>query len=144
MSPDIHRIAETLAASAAGALSVAVCAIDLEGTVAYWNRAAARIYGWPAEEALGRNLVELVPAPQSRERAAEILAGLASGEPWQGEFPVRARDGSLFDVFVVNLPLGDIAAGQGAIVGISAPAGKRRLVERNTGPLFAELRFRFG
>jgi PAS domain S-box-containing protein len=138
----IAEIAQALAASAARALQAAVIATTPQGVVAYWNRAAQLLYGWTAEEALGRNILELTPAMQSREQAAEIMRVLQAGEPWQGEFVVRGRDGIPFAAFVADLPLGDVANGEGVIVGVSARREKRRLVERNTGPLFAELRWK--
>src|SRR5581483_9189708 len=32
----------------------AITVLDLDGHVLYWNYAAERLYGWPIEEALGR------------------------------------------------------------------------------------------
>jgi PAS domain-containing protein len=42
------------------AVGEAVIALDMEGRVVYWNRAAERMYGWSSEEAIGRNLREMV------------------------------------------------------------------------------------
>ena len=36
----------------------AVIASDLAGTVIYWNRFAETLYGWTADEALGRHVLE--------------------------------------------------------------------------------------
>src|SRR6202171_4394420 len=33
---------------------------DMNGTVKYWNRGAEELYGWPAEQAVGRVMLELL------------------------------------------------------------------------------------
>jgi PAS domain-containing protein len=42
------------------AIDEAAVATDLEGQVTVWNRAAAALYGWQAEEAVGQHLLALV------------------------------------------------------------------------------------
>jgi PAS domain S-box-containing protein len=76
---------------------------------------AEQIYGWTSQEAAGRNIVELTPGDFARAEAAEIMAALQRGEPWSGEFLVRAKDGSRFTVHVVDIP---VAADDGTLVGI--------------------------
>ncbi|HMF56994.1 MAG TPA: PAS domain-containing protein, partial [Pyrinomonadaceae bacterium] len=85
----------------------AVIATDLRGIVTYWNKFAEKLYGWSAEEATGRSIMELTPAPPSQKRADEIMARLRAGESWSGEFPVRRRDGTTFTAEVTNVPLHD-------------------------------------
>ncbi len=64
---------------------------DLDNVVTYWNRGAERIYGWTAEEAVGRNIRELIYAdPAQFDGLAEAL--LRDGE-WTGEVTQRAKDG---------------------------------------------------
>lgn len=106
------------------AASQAVIATSLDGTVEYWNSEAESLYGWPAGEAVGRNIVDLTPTTQSRESAAEIMNVLASGEVWSGEFEVRSRDGQSFRAAVTDLPvlLGGSLIG---IVGASARSSRR-------------------
>jgi PAS fold len=61
----------------------------------YWNHHAEDLYGWRAEEALGRSILELTPSNQSREQATEIMDRLKRGERWSGDFLVQRRDAVL-------------------------------------------------
>ena len=77
-----------------GAVGSAVIATDLNGIVLYWNPAAEQLYGWSASDALGRNVMEVAPAPQSQEQAGEIMKQLATGKSWSGDFLVQRKDGT--------------------------------------------------
>ena len=64
---------------------------DLDNVVTYWNQGAEQIYGWTADEAVGRNIRELVYVdPMVFEGPAAAL--LRDGR-WQGEMVQRTKDG---------------------------------------------------
>ena len=69
-----------------------VIGCDSEGTILYWSRAAARIYGFSTEEALGTRARELLhtrfPAP-----LLEILEELGDEGSWQGRLGHRTKEG---------------------------------------------------
>lgn len=73
----------------------AFIATDTDGTVVYWGKVAEAVYGWSAEEAIGRNILDLTPTEMSRRQA------------WSGEFLVHARDGNRFPVQVTDTPVLD-------------------------------------
>jgi PAS domain S-box-containing protein len=66
---------------------------DMNGIAKYWNRGAEELYGWPAEQAVGRVILELlktifqVPLEQIEEEV--IDAGR-----WEGELVQTKKDGS--------------------------------------------------
>jgi PAS domain S-box-containing protein len=93
----------------------AVIGTTRQGEIVYWSGTAAEIYGWSAEEVLGRNVLDVTPASTSREMASEIMARLAAGRSWSGRFRVRHRDGSELEVRVRDLP---VRAPNGELVGI--------------------------
>lgn len=64
-----------------------------DGTVLSWNVGSERLYGWRAEEAVGRNVHELLH-PDYPLPLAEITARLAQEGHWAGEVIHHARDGS--------------------------------------------------
>ena len=65
---------------------------DLDGTIRFWSDGCARLYGWSAEQAVGRNAKELLQTvfPCS---STEIDAALAQHGGWAGNLQQRARDG---------------------------------------------------
>jgi PAS domain S-box-containing protein len=96
----------------------AVIATDLSGQVTYWNRFAETLYGWSAQEALGRSVLELTSGSDPA-KAGEVMAALARGGTWSGEFTGRRRDGSTFPGHVTDAPVYDENGAFVGIVGIS-------------------------
>ena len=88
-----------------GAVGEAVVAVDADGRVSYWNRAAEGAFGRSAEEALGRRLGEMVASEDLHGRAEGIMAGVREGGSWTGEFVVRRKDGSAFAAQATNTPV---------------------------------------
>jgi PAS domain S-box-containing protein len=140
---DPASLARVLRGAAAQRPAVALIATTLQGTVVYWDAAAARLYGWREEEAIGKDVVGLTPALQSRGQAQEIMTRLQAGEAWSGEITLRTRDGTPFSAFVADIPIG-VHGDHGLIVGASAPLRNRKAVEAREGALIGDLRRAFG
>jgi len=111
------------ATSFVDAVGVALIGTDLVGTVTMWNLAAEELYGWTAEEALGRNVLELTPVPEGRGASESVFAQVLSEGSWNGEHPVARRDGSTFLAHVRLRPLlgtdGDVVGVLGASEDVS-------------------------
>ncbi|MDR5726683.1 MAG: response regulator, partial [Terriglobia bacterium] len=63
--------------------SEAIIVCDLDGTIRFWNSGAVASYGWTSEEAVGRDLHQMLQTvfPTSIE---EIEATLVQGRRWEG------------------------------------------------------------
>ncbi|MBM1174427.1 sensor histidine kinase [Microvirga arabica] len=107
------------------AVEQAIIATDLAGVVTYWNRCAERLYGWAAEEALGRNILELNIPPEGLPQAEEIMDCLRAGKMWSGDVILRHKDGHSFPVQVTDSPVLDDGGQMVGIVGISMEIGDR-------------------
>jgi len=93
----------------------AIVSKTLEGIVLTWNSAAERIYGYPADEAIGRAIDFLLP-PGRPDEEAEILHRIRKGERVEHYEAVRRRkDGELINV---SLTISPIRSG-GRIIGAS-------------------------
>ena len=81
--------------------SVAVRGYGMDGTTRYWNHAAETIYGYREDEAVGRNLLDLIVPPEKRREAQQAQRKIAeSGQapPPSEEYMVR-KDGTRVAVF---------------------------------------------
>ncbi|MGA7887174.1 MAG: ATP-binding protein [Acidobacteriaceae bacterium] len=70
----------------------AIIVRDLEGAIRYWNAGAEALYGWSRDEAVGRNLHQMLETvfPGSR---AETDAILLTTKSWEGNLITHTRDG---------------------------------------------------
>lgn len=115
------------------AIGMAVIVTDVRGDVVFWNRAAEQLYGWTAQEALGRKIDELTVPDVGRSTADDIMDALRDGVSWSGGFPVRRKDGAIFPVLVSDAGIyrgGELVG----IVGVSTNlgAGLQPILERST------------
>ena len=111
------------------AVEQAVIATDVQARILYWNRGAERLYGWSADEVLGRNAAEVIVAPKLMERGLEIIAMLREGKSWTGEFPVLRRDGTEISVLVTDSPIRDVDGRLVGIIGVSVDLSERKHAE---------------
>ncbi len=103
----------------------AIISKDLDGVIQTWNPAATHLFGYTAEEAIGRPVTMLIPADRQDEEPG-ILVRLRRGERIHHYETVRRRkDGSLVDISLTVSPVRD---GSGRIVGASKIA--RDITER--------------
>jgi PAS domain S-box-containing protein len=62
----------------------AILVRDLGGGIRFWNRGAERLYGWRAEEVLGRPVSELLYGGDSSELDKAVETVVEKGE-WRGK-----------------------------------------------------------
>lgn len=70
----------------------AILVRDLDDKFRFWNKSAERIYGWPAEEVIGRDLKDIIYRNSLSQFADAKHATLSKGD-WQGELRQVTRDG---------------------------------------------------
>jgi len=99
----------------AATFPVAVIATDVAGVVTTWSAKAESIYGWSAEETVGRSIGELTVHPLDASVANEIMGQVLGGRPWAGRYHARTKSGDVVDVYVVDAPL---YGPDGALTGI--------------------------
>lgn len=71
----------------------AILVCDLKYQILYWNNGAERIYGWPLEDVLGRNIFEVLAGSDSRKRAATAHQALETAGEWKAEIRQVTKDG---------------------------------------------------
>jgi PAS domain S-box-containing protein len=106
----------------------AIITKDLNGIITSWNKGAQRIFGYSAEEVIGKPIAILIPADRQSEEPG-ILARLRQGQRIDHYETVRKRkDGKFVDISLTVSPLRDA---EGKIVGASKIA--RDITAQKTG-----------
>jgi PAS domain S-box-containing protein len=94
----------------------AIVSKDLNGVIASWNPGAERIFGYTADEVVGKSVTILFPPDLQHEESA-ILERIRRGEQIEHYETIRRRkDGRLVDVSLTVSPLRNAA---GKITGVS-------------------------
>lgn len=121
-----HAERERLFSAAVESSNDAIITMSLDGTITGWNSAAVRLYGYPPEEAVGKNIALIVPADRQPE-VEDTLRRISWGEKIEQNETVRRRkDGGLVEV---SLSISPIKAPSGETLGISKVA--RDITETN-------------
>jgi len=113
---DLYAARERLYSAAVQSSNDAIVTQALDGTITGWNPAAERLFGYSADEALGKSIDLIVPS----ERAAEvqdILARVSRGERIENYETVRRRKDD--SAVQVALSISPIRSPSGEIIGAS-------------------------
>jgi two-component system, sensor histidine kinase and response regulator len=93
----------------------AIVGTGLDGRVTEWNPAAVQVFGYSAEEAIGRSLVELMVPFERVQEDRDILQRVARGEEVAARETIRRhRNGSMLYVEIAASP---IRSRRGKVVG---------------------------
>ena len=115
---DRHQAAQTaqLLAAIVESSDDAILAKDLDGIITAWNTGARRLFGYAAQEVVGKPITILIPLDRQHEEPL-ILERIRAGEHIDRLETVRRRkDGSLVEVSLSVSPVRDA---DGRIVGAS-------------------------
>jgi len=97
----------------------AIVSKDLNGIINSWNKAAERMFGYTANEAIGQPITLIIP-PDRKDEEKDILARIGRGERIDHFQTIRQRkDGTRFDVSVTISPVRDFS---GRVIGSSKVA----------------------
>lgn len=107
----------------------AVIVTDMAGRCTHWNRFAETMYGWSAQEAIGRDITELNVTAEDQDVANEIMGEVARTGHWEGEFTVCRSDGTTFPAQVSNSLLVDDRGTPVGMIGVSMDITGRKQAE---------------
>ncbi len=134
---DLSRLAAIVSSS-----DDAIISKTLQGFVTSWNIGAERIFGYTADEMLGRHITTIIP-PELHEEEERIIAQLAHGERIEHYETVRlSKDGRRLDISLTVSPIRDAT---GRVVGASKVArdvSDRKRAEETQRLLLDELNHR--
>ena len=117
----------------------AIISKTLDGIIQSWNAAAERLFGYSAEEAIGRHISLVIP-PERLAEEEQIIASLKAGQRIEHYETERVRkDGQLIEVSLTISPIKD---NSGNVVGASKIARditERKRIENDLQLLAANL-----
>ncbi|HYO92211.1 MAG TPA: PAS domain S-box protein, partial [Pyrinomonadaceae bacterium] len=103
----------------------AIISKSLEGVIMSWNKGAERIFGYTADEIVGKPVTTLIP-PDHLDEEPVILSRLRAGQRIEHYETIRVRkDGTLVNISLTVSPIRDAS---GKIIGASKIA--RDITER--------------
>jgi PAS domain S-box-containing protein len=118
----------------------AIISKTLDSVIRTWNAGAERIFGYTAEEAIGKSITLIIP-PERLDEEDLILGQIARGEPIEHFETIRvAKDGRRLHISLTVSPVRDA---EGRVIGASKVA--RDVTERKQAEealQASELRFR--
>jgi PAS domain S-box-containing protein len=115
----------------------AIVSKDLHGVIRSWNRAAERMFGYSAAEAVGRHIALIIPE-ERRAEEDEVLRRIRKGEAVEHFETIRqAKDGTRLSISLTVSPIRDES---GTVIGASKIArdiGERKRFESEQAALLA-------
>jgi PAS domain S-box-containing protein len=85
---------------------VAVAQIDSTGTISAWNEDAERLFGYAADQVVGKPLTDLAAWPQTPGIGTGIAEALRLSR-WEGSYGIRGLDGRVLPVYASHLRVRD-------------------------------------
>jgi PAS domain S-box-containing protein len=116
LARDASEIARRRLAAIVESSEDAVISKNLEGIIETWNKAAERVFGYTAEEVVGKSITILMPSDRIDEEST-ILERIRQGERIEHfETSRRRKDGTVLNV---SLTISPIKNEQGRVIGAS-------------------------
>jgi PAS domain S-box-containing protein len=116
----------------------AIIVRDPASNIISWNRGAEQLYGWTAQEAIGKITHELLQTrfPETREALDNFLA---TGEQWEGELVHTCKDGTQVVVESRQVLTRDAQNCPVAILEINRNITERKLREQENQERYGQL-----
>ncbi|MEU9396870.1 SpoIIE family protein phosphatase [Streptomyces sp. NPDC048324] len=89
-----------------GRVRVAVVQIDRTGSITSWNEDAEELFGYPAEQVIGKPLTDLAAWPHTPGTSTGIAEALQLSR-WEGSYGIRGANGRVTPVYASHLRVRD-------------------------------------
>ncbi|HVY25166.1 MAG TPA: PAS domain-containing protein [Polyangiaceae bacterium] len=115
-----------------------VICTDMDGVITYWNDGATRLYGYTAEERVGRSAFAHYTAEQ-REAALAQYEAICRGHAFDGQWQELRKDGSSVWVEARVSMFRDAEGRPAGVIGISHDISERRRADEERRQLEHQL-----
>lgn len=121
--------------------SDAIVSYSSDGVVQSWNGAAERMFGYSAQEAIGRDISFIVP-PDSTDGPRGVFDRAIAGEQVVAERTRRRKDGSSIEVIISAAPICNAAGAPIGVSGVMHDITERKRREEHIEFLMREISHR--
>lgn len=111
-------------------VSDAIISTDVDFVIRTWNRAAEEIYGWAAEEVIGRSFPDVVPTRYLQDSRETVLRQFLATGFWRGEVVQQRRDGTKLHILSASSIIYDEAGEASGIVAANRDISEQKRVEQ--------------
>ena len=111
------------------AIKDAVIGSDLSLNINFWNKAAEKIYGWKAEEVIGKPSKDVIRSEMTQDQREAILNDLTEGKPSYTELVQYTKDDKPLLIEGYTFPLKNSDGIITSIVAINSDITERRKAE---------------
>lgn len=119
-------------------VSDAVISTDMELRIISWNHGAERMYGWQAEEVIGKLMPDVLQTQITAEERAVSLRNVIEHGAWESEIVQLHRSGSLLNIHNVGTPIRNYAGDMIGFVAVNRNITERKQAERQRMELAVE------
>jgi two-component system cell cycle sensor histidine kinase/response regulator CckA len=109
--------------------SDAILVCDLTGQIIFWNKGAEQIYDWTNDEALGKNVVQLLFKGIITPQIEETFKNIFAQDEWSGELQKVAKDGRRINVQARSTLIRDDQGRPKSILVINTDITERKQLE---------------
>ena len=117
----------------------AVISTDREWRIQSWNQAAEQLYGWRAEEVLGRPAQAIVQTDYRPGQREEVIEQVLSEGHWEGQVIQKGKDGGDLCIYASVSSLFNQAGAQVGAVAVNRDIGERLRIQQERENLFKEV-----
>jgi PAS domain S-box-containing protein len=108
----------------------AIVVFDPEWRVRVWNKGAERMYGWSADEVLGRPVPNFMPMNLSPQVRADLRRVIIEDGRWRDAVTLQGKDGSTVSVEIVSGVVRDSHGEIAGFVSIHREVSERERAEQ--------------
>jgi PAS domain S-box-containing protein len=110
-------------------VSDAIISTDMNRIIQSWNKAAETIYGWRAEEVIGKKISTVLRTEHTGSRRQDVLEHLFAHELREGEVIQQRKDGSAIHILASASLLHDPAGAPVGMVAVNRDITERKKAE---------------
>lgn len=111
-------------------VSDAIIATDLDFIITSWNHAAETLYGWNAQEVIGKPTAEIFQTQYTFEMPDQVREQFVQSGEWKGEATQMRKDGTRIDVLASVSYVKDLGGKPIGVISVNRDITERKRIEQ--------------